>query len=178
MFDLLRKLYKTKNFVSIYSNLEETEKFIYGKILCVNEDEILIYMLSPNGNYDGMLVQQTPNIFRIEYGGEYESKMKLLSSNYDLPDFDFPADESNIGLSMLRNVLNNKKMVSIELLSSGIYDIVGIVEKIDETTCKIKQYNDYGFEDGYSIINLDDITKICCDSEEELRIERLICKHY
>ena len=72
LFDTLKNICKKMNFVSIYSNFDDTEKFIYGKVLCVNEDEVLIYMLSPNGDYDGILVQQTADIFRVEYGGDYE----------------------------------------------------------------------------------------------------------
>ncbi len=174
LFDTLKNICKKMNFVSIYSNFDDTEKFIYGKVLCVNEDEVLIYMLSPNGDYDGILVQQTADIFRVEYGGDYERKMKALSSDYDLPNFDCPVDESDIGFSILKNAFDTKEIVSIELLNSGIYDLIGVVEEIDENNCKIKQYNDYGCEDGYSIVNLCDITKICCGSEDELRIERLI----
>lgn len=175
MFELLKKICIKEKLVSIYSDYEETEKFFYGKILCVNEDEVLIYLISPSGKFDGILVKKTSSIFRIEYGGDYESKMELLL-DCDLPDFDYPVDESDIGLSMLKNALETKEMISIELLDSGIYDLIGIVEAIDKTTCRIKQYNEYGFEDGYSIINPDDITQISYASQDEQRIKRLMCK--
>lgn len=173
MLDVLKKWCKENKFVSIYSNCADTERFIYGKILYVNEEEVLIYMVSPNGNFDGLLVIQTTSVFRLEYGGDYEKKMELLVSQYELPVFDFVVDDFHIGLSILKIASKTREIVSIELMDSDIDDVVGIVESLDSNLCKIRQINAYGSEDGYSIINLDDVTQISYASEDERRIKIL-----
>lgn len=170
-----KKVCNENKFVSIYSNCADTEKFIYGKILYVNEEEVLIYMVSPNGDFDGLLVMPITRVFRLEYGGDYEAKMKLLMSQYELPVFDYSVDNLHIGSSILKIALETGQIVSIELLDSDIDDVVGIVESVDRNLCKIKQINDYGREDGYSIINLDDITQISYNSEDERR-RKVLCK--
>ena len=75
--------------------------------------------------------------------------------------------------SVLRFAKAFKKIVSFELINSKNDDVVGFVEVIDEGCCKIKQVDFYGHEDGYSFIELENITQISVDSRDEQIVLRL-----
>ena len=64
-------------------------------------------------------------------------------------------------------------IVSIELLGSGVSDVIGIVEDIDSGMYRIAQVNEDGSGDGISYISLDAITELGFASADERRIERL-----
>lgn len=174
MIEQLKEICVEEKFVSIYTNYADSDRFCYGKILSVNEEEILLYLISPNGEYDGLSVRNTNDVFRVEYGGEYEKKMLSLISDDNLDYFEQCIDDNNLFLSVL--ILSQKcnKIVSVELQNSGSFCVVGIVEDVNEDVCTIKQYDDYGNFDGYSIVKLDSITELSLDSIDERRISRLI----
>ena len=67
----------------------------------------------------------------------------------------------------------NHKVVSIELLESGNYDIQGFISEIKDTIITVEQLDDYGKKDGISIISFSDITSISCDSNEEIALTLL-----
>ena len=67
----------------------------------------------------------------------------------------------------------NHKVVSIELLVSGNYDIQGFISEIKDTIITVEQLDDYGKKDGISIISFSDITSISCDSNEEIALTLL-----
>lgn len=174
MINLLYELQNKGSFVSIYTNDENTSKFIFGKILCVNNSEIAIYMLSPDGSYDGILVTDNSKIFRIETNSDYNKKMQKLCNFEELPVcYEFKNNE-NIKKELLYLAHKTKQAVSIELLNSGYDDVVGIVENIGDNICTISQINQYGKPDGVSFVSMQDITQISYNSQDEIIIMRLI----
>lgn len=166
MLELLREKYKSSEYLSIYTNSDNTQSFHFGKIISVNKNETAIEMLSPKGEYDGIMVLSTDLIYRIETDGLYSEKMrKLYSLNEPLPSFDI--DCKRIKQEILELSMKHKKVVSIELENSGINDVVGIAKSVDNTLCCIKVIDDYGMQDGITYVNFNSITKICFDSQDE-----------
>lgn len=159
--------------VSIYTNYNEPSKFHYGRILCVNSDEIAIYMISPDGLYDGILVKKTEDIIRVEIDGQYEKKMKKLCSLSQLIPFKYFLNSTSIKDSLLKIAIQSRQIVSIELVDSGYMDVVGFVDEIVDGLCKIKIVDEYGFEDGYCFVMTDKITEISYASQDECRILKL-----
>lgn len=173
MLETLKKVSESNINVSIYTDADNMSKFIYGRILNVNEDEIAIYMLSPNGLFDGILVKQTSDVIRLEIDGKYHDKMEKLISPSELSQFDCSLNNKDLKNSLLSVALESKQIVSLELLNSGFNDVVGFVEENNNGQCKIKQIDEYGFEDGYSFIMVDNVTEIAYASEDEKRILQL-----
>ena len=95
--------------------------------------------------------------------------MKNLPYKLDV----YLAKHNNLIDLFLNMLLKEKIIISIELLDSGIYDIIGFVEEISGNICKIGQVNDDGQSDGVTYIRIQDITQISADSLDERRILRL-----
>lgn len=173
MLKILFELYSSKKPASIYTDCEETSKFHFGYVLAVNEKEIALQLISPDGEDDGLTVINTENVFRVETDGQYSEKMKKLCSENAIHLYELPINNDDISESVLLSAVKKKQVVSIELLDSGYDDVTGFVESISDGECKIRLIDEYGCEDGYSYISVEDITKISCDTQDEKRIRRL-----
>ncbi len=83
-------------------------------------------------------------------------------------------DDCEIMSTMLRKAMDNGRVVMVELDDSGYADLYGIPRKIDKDKCTFEVYDDYGCADGYSILNMSDITQINVADADERRIEQLM----
>lgn len=173
MYAIVDALHKTNSYVAVYDNSANVSQFKFGKFLCINESRFAMLLISPNGNYDGIAVNDTEDIFRVDSCGRYHAKMAALKS-FNVESVSLPCfDPQCIDMSILLYAKELKRLVSIELHDSGYFDVVGLVEDVSEGVCRIHRINEYGESDGCSFINMDSISKISYDSEDERRIMRL-----
>lgn len=169
----LNTLIAEKRNVCIYTDFNDTSKFLYGRFLCANEYYFVVYMFSCDGDFDGILVKTTDSIIRLEFDGQYEEKMQLLSSEKELPEILSFLNNKYIIDQVLDYANKTQSIVSIEICSSSCDDIVGFVEEMNNDMVKIKQVDEYGFDDGVTIIKLSNITQISFLSEKEKRVNYL-----
>lgn len=159
--------------VLIYTDHSDTNKFIFCTILAVNETEIAVQMISPDGEDDGIRVFDVNLVFRVEKNEMYFEKMRYLCESNLSSGFDLDFQSGNIKRTVLQYALSKKFILSIELVDSGYNDIVGFVDSIDGTQCTIRQIDEYGFEDGFSYVTTEDITTVDVLTVEEKRILKL-----
>ena len=67
-----------------------------------------------------------------------------------------------------------KKIVTIEVLESKNDDVVGYIHEIGDDFVTIKSIDTYGSYDGDTVIKLEDITHLICDSEQEATLDKLV----
>lgn len=174
MRNILKIICEQEEFVSLYTNKMDTTKFMWGKILSVNENQVMIQSISPNGEQDGIQTKLLDSVIRIEIYSQYAEKMKKLlrdSTEYNNPVLH--KTNENLFEVNLNFALKYNKIVSIELLNSGYNDIIGYVTDVNNGICKISQVDEYGNNDGISYIDIANITQISTDSIDEQRIQRL-----
>lgn len=173
MFNTLCKLHLSKEMACIYADSNDTSKFHFGTIIAVLENEVAIQMISPDGENDGIIVIGINNINRIETNSQYVEKMKKLYVSRSMPINELQIVDESIIKSVLLFAFKEKQVVSIELLDSGCYDVVGIIKTIDAVECSIKQFDEYGYVDGNACFRIRDITKMAVSTQDEKRIMRL-----
>lgn len=173
MFDKLSELMKSKGYASFYSNPNNTESFAFGRVLAMTDGFLAIYMISPDGYYDGILAKRVADIFRIEVGGQYSKGMSILIDDSKLPTMNAPVDTDNIPAYLLHMSKKERQVIAIELINSGIDDIVGIVEEINDRCISVFQIDAYGHADGMGFCRLQDITQIAYMSQSEQRVLKL-----
>lgn len=172
---ILEEIKESQKLCSLYINFQDTSKFIFGKILEVDEMYIIFFSFSPDGEYDGLMLIKIDNILRIEYDDLYAARMNRLldDKNLSCKLNVYSTEHNNLAELFLNMLLKEKLIISVELLDSAIYDIIGFVEEISGNICKISQVNDDGQSDGVTYIRINDITQISADSLDERRILRL-----
>lgn len=77
MYSELLKAFQSNKNCSFYTD-DECDKFIYGKIIALNEDEVAIQMYNTDGTCDGVIVKTVSDFFRIEYDSKYNQKWRNL----------------------------------------------------------------------------------------------------
>lgn len=175
MKNQIRSFEKNNKFVCVYTDFDNTSKFIFGKIIKVDDEYFSILSFTPNGKSDGVVVKLIDDILKIEYENKYTEKMeKIISENLK----DVSVNEQNsqgVVYSVIDDAMKNKRIVSIELNKSGFDDVVGVPTKVTENLCQVLVIDEYGFSDGFSLFDISDITQISISSESERVLEEL-CK--
>lgn len=172
MINYLLSLLKTDEYVSIYSNPNDPSAFIYGKVLAADDDDFVVYCISQDGEYDGLVLKKTDSVSRIEVEGQYNEKMKKLL-NKDLPAVDIEFDKEGLVQSIMMYAEKEGCVVSVEIQNSGYDDTEGFVSEISENYCRIKQVDVCGYSDGIAVVKYDAITRISCGGTTEERLGRL-----
>lgn len=173
MLNILLDLFTGGKSASIYTDCNSTNRFDFGKVIAVNENDIAIHMISPDGEDDGITVMHVDNIFRVETDGQYAEKMKKLCDPNNIPQHNLEIKNNDIFKSALSFAAQEKQIISIELLDSGSFDAVGFPEITENNECILHQVDEYGYDDGISYFSIENITKISMLSQEEKRIMRL-----
>ena len=154
------------------------EAFIFGKVVHMDDRYCIIRRVAPDGSDDGLLLLETDGIFRIETDSKYIRKMQRIMGTarretpYDLDAYF--RGESSCRTALLRFAKDGDRVLSIELLSGGVTDIMGRVQSVSEDGIAVRQIDEYGEDDGLSVCRPGDITQISIGSEAERIIEKLL----
>jgi hypothetical protein len=165
--------YKDKEIVLIYTNSEQTQNFSAGIVSEVFNNEVIISHYLPNGKYDGYVVKQIADIYKIETNSKYVKKIKILSEINKTKHDKLCRVKDDGFFTLLTYAYETKKVVTIELIDSGNNDATGFVEQINDKCCTISMIDDYGEDDGVSIFNIDDISHLSCDGDDEFVLKQL-----
>lgn len=158
--------------VSLYTDREDTARFDFGFILGISNDAVLIGSITLYGFYDGYIVRRLGDIYRVEKGDRYGCRLFKL---YTLHDQSHPVLPMTGDL--FRDILffswKRHLAVSIELMDSDCDDVQGFVLDVQDVTVMIEQVNDDGEPDGITVVSVEDITCVTCDSEKETALRLL-----
>lgn len=149
--------------VSLYCDRENIEKHLTGYICSYNEDEILISHITPSGYYDGFILKHIKDIFRIDYDGEYERKIEKLYNLKEQSHYKISIYSESILYPILEYAKENSHIVCLELQNNNIS---GFVNEISDFI-HLKVIDDYGLENGISVIDIDEVITISVDTEDE-----------
>ena len=152
---------------SIFGDENEIESFGVGYISSCNETDYIFQSISPRGLYDGFLLRKTNRIFKLDFNGSYEKKIQTLSKFNNGQHCKFDFGKENLVNAMLKFAMKNQFVVAIELLDSGCDDCTGFITSVDDEKCTIGKLDRYGRQNGITIIEISEITKINVDSEDE-----------
>ncbi|MDF1494829.1 hypothetical protein [Caproiciproducens sp. CPB-2] len=169
----LAVLNRDKEIVLIYTNAEQTQNFSAGVISEIFDNEVIISHYLPNGKYDGYVVKQISNIYKIETDSKYVKKIKILGK-INKTKYDQLCRVQGSGfLTLLTYAHETKKVVTVELINSGNNDATGFVQQINDKYCIILMLDEYGENDGVSMFNIEDISHLSCDGDDEIVLKQL-----
>lgn len=167
-----QKLHKP---IAVYTNTEETDRFTFGFVVGISNDDVVIGSITPIGFYDGFLIKKYSDIYRIDQGDRYGEKVYRLYQLRQQKHPDLDLKTGNFILDILYFACKRHLVVSLVLCDSerDYVDVQGFVSGVEENTIMIRPVDEYGNIDGESIIPLDYITMITCDSETEAALKLL-----
>lgn len=176
--DQIKKVIIDKLLVEIYDDIDDTDSFNVGYILCSSGGYYVVSSISPTGYYDGLFTINIDDIIKIQYNTNYIDKIqKLIKINNETKHF-YTDKIFEDGIQYVLNyALDNKRILSIELCNSGFFDIVGFVKVINNEIL-IKEIDEYGFKSEIRVLNEKNITKIRTCSTDEIILEKLFNYNY
>ncbi len=169
----LQSLSKKEVISLIYTNIYKTQNFSTGIISEVFENEIIINHFLPNGKYDGFVVKNISDIYKIESGSKYAEKIDTLRKLHKTNHAKVQRYRENGFLSVLDYAHSSNKVISVELSDSDNLDAVGFVRELTDAFCSILLINEYAEEDGLCKIRIENITHLSCDGDDEMTLYEL-----
>ena len=173
MINKLLSLKETGEIVSVFTNKNDTRTFSAGVIVGISTTHLLLAGISPYGINDGFLLHELTSIYRFEYGGIYQKKLQKLFTLNNQKAQKFDADSANLLDSLLLHAKSQCLIVTIELLDSEIHDIQGQVKDVYDDSVVFQTVSEYGCLENECMVKKVDITRIVCNSEEEIAIKML-----
>lgn len=163
MLSILKECMKENRVASFYFNKEDHCKHNTGFVIACNEDEFLVAHINARGEYDGFIRNRLEDVYRIEYGGDYEHKISQL---YQLKNQSHPVmeiDPENLLFSLLEHAKQNQLLVTFEMEDESV---VGYVASYDDYI-SLDEVDFYGRSQGKSIIDINELTVLACDGDDE-----------
>jgi hypothetical protein len=145
----------------------EHEHILPCYVTDVDEDSALLQCVTPGGHYCGYLVKRLDRIYRVIVGSldarRAENLFRMRGVFHEAVEH---CPGGNI-LALLQYAKSAGKVVSIELIESDQWDIMGFVTNVDGQAVTIRQVTNYAGNDGCASPYLEDITEVSCDDDGE-----------
>jgi hypothetical protein len=158
-----------ESLLALYYDECDSDRFCVGKIAMENERELLLSVFGSDGQSDGVSCFAKNAIFRLEFGSQYLSAMKLKLVEVGYENIIADISEEEIQGSLLSLLMRDGTVASFETANGG-NDIYGVVQSFDESNgiVTIEQYTELGEPDGISFLAAKAISVIgMCGAEEE-----------
>ena len=163
----LEKHRETGQLVSLYCAPRRPTTNVQGMVDFVSTDDVLLRSVTGRGLYDGFVLRRLEDVYRVEYGGDYEQRVSYLFQRREHRHVPFlpPLDvSSNLTREALLAAQRHDLMVRIEILGKECRD--AWVTSIEEEIVTLNVIEISGHPDGHAQIELDAITAINIDSTE------------
>lgn len=155
---------------SVYRNDTNPYSHFTGHTQIV-DDEMLIYHVSPYGEYDGFVLIKTEDIIRIDCDSEYEECIEKLFQKSNKKHHRFAVDNDSALFFMLCDYA--QKNVSIVTLETYGASISGFIEKYTDNEMWIDVVNEFGKKAGKTVIQIDEISAVFVDTQYEMKLKTL-----
>ncbi len=154
MYSKLEELKKRDTYVSVYTVNDDADKFWFGKIEALDEDDLLLQLYGVTGMPDGLKLLPLDDVIRVEYDDKYAERMKKLIGNMDSVPTGIaePVLESTVEYCK-----NAGRVASFGLSEQDEEEVTGVVEAVTDGIVTVRQIDCYGEEDGYTSFRISDI---------------------
>lgn len=169
MKNRLNEIKSMQKKICVYTDHESTTSFIFGELCGIDDDFFAINSITPTGKDDGIVIKLIEDIIKIEFDGQYCDKMAKITE----PQKQYSFESNGILNCALDVAIKNHDIVSIELLKSGLNDVVGFPIKVIDNICEVSLVDEYGYSDGFAVFKIEDVTQMSLISESEMSLTKL-----
>ena len=154
------KILNSKKLIAIYCNKRATDKFLVGQILNRTNDCLLLSLISPNFDEDGICLCSKGFVFRIEQDSQYLLKIKK-------PPFMVPQHLGGDPWDDFWIYAEEHKYVTQIKNFSGKRVLFGVPIEHSTNTVTIRRVTANGAWGNTRKINREKIALLVCNSETE-----------
>lgn len=166
---LLEPLVGEDAIVSIYCDERNREGFWLGYLLAMDEDDLLLNLLSPGGVEDGYAAVCRDMIFTVGVDRPYSAKILKLSLLKGQKKHTIPQTEGSVLFDLLSYAQSEQAIVMLDWDPN----FTGVVESYTDTSVTLLQVDEFGKEFGRVVADLDRVGMLRCRTSELRDIELL-----
>lgn len=166
---LLEPLADEDAVVSVYCDDLNRDAFLLGYLLDVDEDDLLLNLLSPGGEEDGFAVVAGDTVFGVSEDRPYSAKILKLAHLKGQKKRRIPSPEGSPLFDLLAYAQEKQTLV----MFNRDVNFTGFVESYTDTSVTLLQVDDYGREFGRAVVDLAGVEFVRCRSAELKDIELL-----
>lgn len=163
----------SRDYVAIYTDATDTSKFCVGSIAGLDNQYVLLKTVDEDGRDDGYTLRAIETIYAVEENTQYLSRITELSKRF--------VHSAMINLEGHPSMLDalgayaqsEKEFVSVELNSSGVFDVSGYIFKANEEIWEICQVDSNGVSNGRIYVSKEAISRVDCGSSTEANLKYL-----
>lgn len=152
------------------------ESFVVGQIVYVDSKWMLMKDISTSGRWNGLALYKRSDLVSVKKKSDYLTRMQILVNHRNRTEPPVPIMFGNPLITLLQYAKETSAVVGLELLSSGHCDIYGFVSSVDHHYISVHQIDEYGHDDGTSLISTSVITRCFLGDEEAECLEILFRK--
>ena len=166
---LLEPLCGEDAIVSVYCDNWDRGSFLLGYVIDLDEDDVLLNLLSPGGVEDGFAVVAADSIVGASEDRPYSARILKLSLLKGQKKRTIPSVEGSPLFDLLAYAQAERTPITID--REG--DFTGFVESYSDTAVNLMQVDTDGKEFGRAVVDLASVDFIRCQSSELRDIELL-----
>ena len=160
MIKELIKIKENNDIVSIFCDEDDTSMFLEGYIYAIGRQDFLIKHITPHGLSDGYILKKIEKLYSKKNQRHIDLKLQ---------------DKVSLKNNIFQICMNNKYIVSIEMIQDDECPIKGVINKIDDNKVIVSKLTEYGEDDGEAILkkeNIDTISFLGVDEEDIQLLKR------
>lgn len=152
----------------------DPESFVVGRVIYADQTWFIMQDILPAGRWNGYAMYLQDDVVQIEQDTKYIRKLEFLLERRDQKICQPLQLNGPQPIGLLNYAYEKKAPVALELLKSGIHDVVGVILQIEDDWLSVQQLDEYGEDDGKTYVNLEAITRVFYGSEELENLEILM----
>ncbi len=178
----LNRAMKENLLVSIYTNQWKPDYFSTGFVNAISDQEVVLNHVTPDGLYDGYIVRKLGDLFRVDIGGLYEQRLYLLYTLQKQSHLKLIKKRKTGDANLFREVLLSARkqnyVVSLCIDEAETQNgITGWISEVFDNEVVIAKISYEGDNDGFSIVPMNRISKINCNTTDE-RVIKILSNYY
>ena len=166
---MLQKCFNDRKVVSVYVDESREDYHFTGYIACVNNNEIILEHITPQGMYDGFILLKVDSIYRVDCEGKYENKVEFLYESKGQSHKKI-SERASLYEALLHFAKDNELLVTLEI---GQTVITGVIVDFDFYNIKLNVIDEYGNIDGMTVVSSAEVDFIVVDSDNEQDLRML-----
>lgn len=155
--------------VSIYTDENDWGRYSVGYVDSVTDVHVRLRAVSGLGEPAGFEIRALSEIAKFEYGGKYERKIEKLVAGQGAVFNDVNPKEASTGNLIVDSLMQSIEESIIVVVWGGDHtdSLVGYVEAIDADVVTVRLIDQFGEDDGCSVIRIDEITAVNFNTRAE-----------
>lgn len=159
---------------SLYTEADDPDEFYAGFVEAVTQRHVLIYGVTPWGQFDGWFLRRTEDIQQVFMGDDFEIRLLMLLEMDGVTHQPFltsmPGPDGDLLRCVLDQAQRTDRLVSIMTEEDTF---TGSVAQLDDLRVSLSLLDFFGVPDGERSFPLREVQAVTVDTQEEKMYAKL-----